>query len=100
MLKNIHHLTVSFLPNLILVYDSYIPAHIPALSLPHLHLPHLTFSQLQLKNFSTRVEVFGWIFVRNAVIAVNSVKKLPFFTAFPTKIHHRIRHISYKSSPH
>ena len=43
-----------------------------------------------------------WIFVRNAVVAVNAVKKnsSPLFTAFLTKIHHQIHRISYKNSPH
>ena len=43
-----------------------------------------------------------WIFVRNAVIAVNAVKinNSPHFTAFLTKIHRKIHRISYKSSPH
>ena len=43
-----------------------------------------------------------WIFVRNAVIAVNAVKKnnSPLFSAFLTKIHHQIHLISYKNPPH
>ena len=43
-----------------------------------------------------------WIFVRNAVKAVNAVKKnnSPHFTAFFTKIHREIHRISYKNSPH
>ena len=46
-----------------------------------------------------------WIFVKNAVFAVNAVKKnkknnSPLFTAFLKKIHHQIHRISYKNSPH
>ena len=43
-----------------------------------------------------------WIFVWNAVIAVNAVKIniSPHFTAFLTKIHRKIHRISYKNSPH
>ena len=43
-----------------------------------------------------------WIFVRNAVIAVNAVKIniSAHFTAFLTKIHRKIHSISYKNSPH
>ena len=50
-------------------------------------------------NLYSWVEVFGWIFVKNAVSfgkkcgeKINS----PYFTAFLTKIHR----ISYKNSPH
>ena len=38
------------------------------------------------------------IFVRNAAIAVNAMKK--YFTAFFTKILREIHRISYKNSPH
>ena len=43
-----------------------------------------------------------WIFLRNAVIAVNAVKIniSPHFTAFLTKIHRKIHRISYENSPH
>ena len=43
-----------------------------------------------------------WIFVRNAVIAMNAVKIniSPHFTAFLTKIHRKIHRISYKNSSH
>ena len=42
-----------------------------------------------------------WIFVRNAVIAVNAVKIniSSHFTLFLTKIHREIHRISYKNSP-
>ena len=61
---------------------------------------------------STRVEVFGYIFVRNAVNAVNFCKKRgdcgdcgeknnsPHFTAFLTNTQREIHRISYKNSPH
>ena len=43
-----------------------------------------------------------WIFVRNAMIAVNAVKIniSPHFTAFLTKLCRKIHRISYKNSPH
>ena len=43
-----------------------------------------------------------WIFVTNAMIAVNAVKIniSPHFTAFLTKIHRKIHRISYKNSSH
>ena len=57
------------------------------------------FHRISYKNSPQRL--LWHIKVRNAVKAVNAVKKnSPHFTAFLTKFHREIHRISYKNSPH